>query len=156
VENCFFTAICNPQEFESEGGFRSWLLRILIDEALQILRQKKGASTTSPESVFSDSANPGVAPAFALVRYTQSVANKISSFFGYSRYNLGGNKESQKCPRPSTVRPTPKPQPQANLRMRHRPQHQGESCPKPRRLANPLLPKTPFRSVLQPRQHSRN
>ncbi len=54
VENCFFTAVCNPQASESEGGFRSWLLRILIDEALQILRQKKGASTTSPESVFSE------------------------------------------------------------------------------------------------------
>ena len=44
VKNCFLTAICNPREFESEGSFRSWLLRILIDEALQILRQKKGAS----------------------------------------------------------------------------------------------------------------
>jgi len=54
VENCFFTAVCNPQASESEGGFRSWLLRILIDEALQILRQKRGASTTSPESVFSE------------------------------------------------------------------------------------------------------
>ena len=54
VENCFLAAIRNPQEFESEGGFRSWLLRILIDEALQILRQKSGSSTASQQSVFSD------------------------------------------------------------------------------------------------------
>ena len=53
VENCFLTAIRNPQEFESEGSFRSWLLRILIDEALQILRQKNGTSIASHESVFS-------------------------------------------------------------------------------------------------------
>ena len=54
VENCFLTAIRNPQEFQSEGSFRSWLLRILIDEALQILRQKNSTSTASHESVFSE------------------------------------------------------------------------------------------------------
>lgn len=54
VENCFLTAIRNPQEFESEGSFRSWLLRILIDEALQILRQKNSTSTASHQSVFSE------------------------------------------------------------------------------------------------------
>jgi DNA-directed RNA polymerase specialized sigma24 family protein len=54
VENCFITAIRNPEEFESEGSFRSWLLRILIDEALQILRQKNSTSTASHESVFSE------------------------------------------------------------------------------------------------------
>jgi len=54
VENCFLTAIRNPQEFESEGNFRSWLLRILIDEALQILRQKNSTSTASHESVCSE------------------------------------------------------------------------------------------------------
>jgi hypothetical protein len=54
VENCFLAAICNPQEFESEGSFRSWLLRILINEALQILRQKSGSSTASHQSVFSE------------------------------------------------------------------------------------------------------
>jgi DNA-directed RNA polymerase specialized sigma24 family protein len=54
VENCFLKAIGNPQEFESEGSFRSWLLRILIDEALQILRQKNSTSTASHESVCSE------------------------------------------------------------------------------------------------------
>jgi len=54
VENCFLAAICHPQEFESEGSFRSWLLRILINEALQILRQKSGSSTASHQSAFSE------------------------------------------------------------------------------------------------------
>jgi DNA-directed RNA polymerase specialized sigma24 family protein len=46
VQNCLLTATRNTPKFESEGAFRSWLLRILIDEALQILREKKSTSTT--------------------------------------------------------------------------------------------------------------
>jgi DNA-directed RNA polymerase specialized sigma24 family protein len=38
VENCRITASRNPPVFESEGAFRSWLARILIDEALSILQ----------------------------------------------------------------------------------------------------------------------
>ena len=40
VENCRITASRNPPTFEYEGAFRSWLVRILIDEALVILRQR--------------------------------------------------------------------------------------------------------------------
>jgi DNA-directed RNA polymerase specialized sigma24 family protein len=40
VENCFRTASRNPKSFEYGGEFRSWLVRILLDEALVIrLRQ---------------------------------------------------------------------------------------------------------------------
>jgi len=52
VQNCLLTATRNTQKFKSEGAFRSWLLRIVIDEALQILRQKKSTSTTSPNRSF--------------------------------------------------------------------------------------------------------
>ena len=41
VENCRITASQNPPTFESEGAFRSWLVRILIDEALVIVRQRE-------------------------------------------------------------------------------------------------------------------
>jgi DNA-directed RNA polymerase specialized sigma24 family protein len=41
VQNCLLTATPHPPKFESEGAFRSWLVRILIDEALLILRQKR-------------------------------------------------------------------------------------------------------------------
>lgn len=34
VQNCWITASCNPPYFETEGAFRSWLVRILFDEAL--------------------------------------------------------------------------------------------------------------------------
>jgi DNA-directed RNA polymerase specialized sigma24 family protein len=39
VENTRLAASCNPRKFEYEGEFRSWLLRVLIDEALAILRK---------------------------------------------------------------------------------------------------------------------
>jgi len=45
VENCLLAAIRNPPTFDSEGAFRSWLIRILIDEALQILHQERSMST---------------------------------------------------------------------------------------------------------------
>jgi DNA-directed RNA polymerase specialized sigma24 family protein len=50
VRNCLTSAARTLPSFESEGAFRSWLLRILIDEALQILRQQKASSTTSSEA----------------------------------------------------------------------------------------------------------
>ena len=42
IRNCWRTALCNPPHFEYEGAFRSWLVRILIDEALAVLRENKG------------------------------------------------------------------------------------------------------------------
>ena len=40
VKNCWRSASRDRPPFEPEGAFRSWLLRILIDEALAILRRK--------------------------------------------------------------------------------------------------------------------
>ena len=40
VENCRIVASRNPPGFEYEGAFRSWIARILIDEALAILRTR--------------------------------------------------------------------------------------------------------------------
>jgi len=34
IENCRAKASQNPPDFEQEGAFRSWLVRILMDEAL--------------------------------------------------------------------------------------------------------------------------
>jgi len=36
VRNCWLTASSDPPRFDCEGAFRSWLLRILIDEASAI------------------------------------------------------------------------------------------------------------------------
>ena len=36
IENCWLRASLNPPRFEYEGTFRSWLIRVLIDEALAI------------------------------------------------------------------------------------------------------------------------
>jgi DNA-directed RNA polymerase specialized sigma24 family protein len=44
VGNCWLTASRNPPYFEQEGAFRSWLLRVLISEALTILHQSQKAT----------------------------------------------------------------------------------------------------------------
>jgi DNA-directed RNA polymerase specialized sigma24 family protein len=51
VRNCLLAASCNAPRFENEGAFRSWLVRVLIDEALAILYEERIGSTTSPEPV---------------------------------------------------------------------------------------------------------
>jgi DNA-directed RNA polymerase specialized sigma24 family protein len=56
VQNCWLAASRNPPRFEYEGAFRSWLLRVLIDEALAVLRRGKKTSgpTDPPEHVSSE------------------------------------------------------------------------------------------------------
>src|SRR5262249_43575827 len=41
LENCRRTASRNPPKFDYEGAFRSWLARVLIHEALAILRRNR-------------------------------------------------------------------------------------------------------------------
>ena len=58
IENCWLKASRNPPRFEYEGAFRSWPVRVLIDEALVVLQQrhrtvKLGISgRPMPEEVF--------------------------------------------------------------------------------------------------------
>jgi DNA-directed RNA polymerase specialized sigma24 family protein len=40
IENCRVRASQNLPEFEQEGAFRSWLVRILLDEAMAIRRRR--------------------------------------------------------------------------------------------------------------------
>jgi DNA-directed RNA polymerase specialized sigma24 family protein len=47
VQSCFEGASRNPRSFDNQGAFTSWLLRLLIDEALVIVQEKKEGSTTS-------------------------------------------------------------------------------------------------------------
>jgi DNA-directed RNA polymerase specialized sigma24 family protein len=54
VERCLLKAGGDRHEFEYEGAFRSWLVRILIDEALLILVERKRDLTTSSEQVLSE------------------------------------------------------------------------------------------------------
>ena len=39
IGNCWSIASCHPQRLANEGEFRSWLIRVLIDEALVLLRE---------------------------------------------------------------------------------------------------------------------
>jgi DNA-directed RNA polymerase specialized sigma24 family protein len=49
VRNCRAAASRNPPSFESEGAFRSWLARILIDQARALLRRKQFSLMRSPQ-----------------------------------------------------------------------------------------------------------
>jgi DNA-directed RNA polymerase specialized sigma24 family protein len=51
VKNCRLTASRNPPCFSSEGAFKSWLVRILIDEATLLLRRRQSNSTEPSESL---------------------------------------------------------------------------------------------------------
>jgi DNA-directed RNA polymerase specialized sigma24 family protein len=52
VKNCRLTASRHPPRFSSEGAFKSWLVRILIDEATLLLRQKENNSSKPfPEQI---------------------------------------------------------------------------------------------------------
>ena len=58
IQNCWRTASRNPPHFENEAAFRSWLVRVLIDEALVILHESKGAdAVTASASTVSQSEN---------------------------------------------------------------------------------------------------
>jgi DNA-directed RNA polymerase specialized sigma24 family protein len=45
VENCWYSASFRASQVEYEGAFRSWLARVLIDEALLLLRQRQPLRT---------------------------------------------------------------------------------------------------------------
>jgi DNA-directed RNA polymerase specialized sigma24 family protein len=41
VQRCLQSSFCNVSRFENEGAFRSWLVRVLIDEAFLILQERE-------------------------------------------------------------------------------------------------------------------
>lgn len=41
IDNCWHTASRHAPRFDHEGEFRSWLLRVLIDEALVLLHENR-------------------------------------------------------------------------------------------------------------------
>ena len=44
VQNCLLTVCDNVPNFEHEGAFRCWLVRVLIDEAVTILAKQREAN----------------------------------------------------------------------------------------------------------------
>jgi len=51
VQNCLRAASENLPRFKHEGVFRSWLVRVLIDEAVAILNKQKSAGRGDLNSV---------------------------------------------------------------------------------------------------------
>jgi RNA polymerase sigma-70 factor (ECF subfamily) len=53
VQNCSLRAYCKLAAFKHEGAFRSWLARILVNEAVSILRHRKSRLKSSTEQLSS-------------------------------------------------------------------------------------------------------
>lgn len=47
VQNCSVSASCTVPRFDYEGSFRSWLVRVLINEAVVLLKSRIGLITPS-------------------------------------------------------------------------------------------------------------
>jgi RNA polymerase sigma factor (sigma-70 family) len=47
VQNCLLRAVCNLQQFNNDGAFRSWLARILVNEAISLLRKRRSGKRFS-------------------------------------------------------------------------------------------------------------
>jgi len=65
IDNCWQAASRHPPRFEFEGAFRCWLARVLIDEALEILRKSQGerdaaAADVNVVSVSDGTVKPGL------------------------------------------------------------------------------------------------
>jgi DNA-directed RNA polymerase specialized sigma24 family protein len=58
LRNCWLAASRNPPKFESESVFRSWLLRILIHEALAVVRRKHIEETRGTVNELTKSLSP--------------------------------------------------------------------------------------------------
>jgi RNA polymerase sigma factor (sigma-70 family) len=43
VQNCMLRAVCSLQQFNNDGAFRSWLARILVNEAITLLRKRRSS-----------------------------------------------------------------------------------------------------------------
>jgi len=51
VENCWHAASRNSPHFEYEGEFRSWFVRVLIDEALTLRRESRSADAVGRDDM---------------------------------------------------------------------------------------------------------
>jgi len=51
VENCWHAASPHPPHFKYEGEFRSWFLRVLIDEALALCRESQSVDAVGRDEM---------------------------------------------------------------------------------------------------------
>ena len=76
VQNCLLRAVRNLQQFNNDGAFRSWLARILVNEAIDLLRKRRRRPQFSVRRVSGDDESdvldrlpgPGLNPEQALAK----------------------------------------------------------------------------------------
>jgi len=60
VQNCLLQAFCKLKQFTHAGTFRSWLVRILVNEAITVRRRRNGKLAASMASTFEGEQGGGV------------------------------------------------------------------------------------------------
>ena len=76
VQNCLLRAVRNLQQFNNDGAFRSWLTRILVNEAISLLRKRRSrprfsvgrVSSEDDRDVLDRLPGPGLNPEQALAK----------------------------------------------------------------------------------------
>ena len=76
VQNCLLRAVRNLQQFNNDGAFRSWLARILVNEAIDLLRKRRSrprfsvgrVSSEDERDVLDRLPGPGLNPEQALAK----------------------------------------------------------------------------------------
>jgi DNA-directed RNA polymerase specialized sigma24 family protein len=54
IEKCYDAASDHRRRFDSDGEFRAWLARILLNEALMILHERQGGSEDTSKPVYTE------------------------------------------------------------------------------------------------------
>ncbi len=88
VQNCLFRAVRRLQQFNSDGAFRNWLARILVNEAIDLLRKRRTrlgfsvrrVSTEEGRDVLDRLPGPGLNPeqAFAKKESITALAKEVA------------------------------------------------------------------------------
>jgi DNA-directed RNA polymerase specialized sigma24 family protein len=52
MENCYRKALCEPRRFSSDGEFGSWMIRMLIDEIVEVANERKDESREMSDEEF--------------------------------------------------------------------------------------------------------
>ncbi len=88
VQNCLFRAVRRLQQFNNDGAFRNWLARILVNEAIDLLRKRRTrlgfsvrrVSTEEGRDVLDRLPGPGLNPeqAFAKKESITALAKEVA------------------------------------------------------------------------------
>jgi DNA-directed RNA polymerase specialized sigma24 family protein len=115
IERCRLRASLCPPRFEYEGAFRSWLLRVLIDEAVVVLRRSQEEAGGHDIVGEATGLEPAISSSIAVLTNLQPLSrgHRTNEGQGHgsnwesSRLPMMGITGNGRCRSPGRVRPKP-------------------------------------------------